>query len=84
MIQGRKIVLDEDMNIACGYIRDQRQQQVSAQGAHGDIELEKGELRPEVLVEPELREGEVVMVFQVRIVVLRKELFERQKRQARE
>ena len=39
--------------------------------------MEKGELRPEVLVEPELREGEVVMVFQVRIVVLLKELFGR-------
>ena len=46
--------------------------------------MEKGELRPEVLVEPELREGEVVMVFQVRIVVLLKELFERKKRQAHE
>ena len=32
--------------------------------------MEKGELRPEVLVEPELQEGESVMVVQVRIVVL--------------
>ena len=46
--------------------------------------LEKGELRPEVLVEPELREGEVVMLFQVRILFYGKELFERQKRQAHE
>ena len=46
--------------------------------------VEKGELRPEVLVEPELREGEVVMVFQVRILFYCKELFERQKRQAHE
>ena len=46
--------------------------------------MEKGELRPEVLVEPELREGEVVMLFQVRILFYGKELFERQKRQAHE